>query len=218
MRLKSTLLGLSLLVMLLPAMAPAQPPLVGPQAVWELPSHLWGKFTDCGEDAECLMGVMKQGAASPQALAFTRTLKDNGYLEKFTEMGRVDLAYVFYPGRANTNGAYFMVNGSPPLVATEEVHLSVQMRNKFSINITQDPLYASLSKKYPELDLWPPAVFQKMQTLPGGGQGFIFAYALINGPRAGQQAGWVLVAFDFDAQGRFVQTRLVGLTREIQGN
>ena len=54
-----------------------------------------------------------------------------------------------------------------------------------------------------------------MQTLPDGGQRFIFAYALIDGPRAGKQAGWVLVAFDFDGQGRFLQTRLVRLTQEI---
>jgi hypothetical protein len=58
-------------------------------------------------------------------------------------------------------------------------------------------------------------VFQQMQTLPDGGQSFIFAYALIDGPRAGKKAGWVIVAFDFDGQGRFLQTRLVRLTREI---
>lgn len=181
---------------------------VGPEAVWELPSHLYGSFTGCDEDLECLMAVMKQGGASPQAMAFTRMMKDNGYLEKFQEMGQVDLAKVFYPSRANTNSAYFMVNGSPPMISTENVADS-------SIDITKDPLYASWSKRYSDLSIYDPAVFQQMQTLPDGGQKFIFAYALIDGPRAGKQAGWVIVAFDFDGQGRFLQTRLVRLAREI---
>ena len=134
--------------MTLPAAgALAQPARVGPEAVWELPSHLYGRFTDCDEDLECLMSVMKQGGASPQAMAFTRMMKDNCYLEKFTKMGKVDLAYVFYPSRANTNWAYFLVNGSPPMISTENVE-------KFSIDITKDPLYASLSQRYRELGLW----------------------------------------------------------------
>lgn len=215
MRLKSVLLVVSLIVMLPAAGALAQPSLVGPQAIWELPSHLYGSFTGCDEDLECLMPVMKKGGASPQAMAFTRMMKDNCYLEKFKEMGKVDLAYVFYPSRANTNWAYFLVNGSPPMISTENVQLNAQGRDKFSINITKDPLYASLSRRYSELNLYYPAVFQQMQTLPDGGQRFIFAYALIDGSRAGKQAGWVLVAFDFDGQGRFLQTRLVRLTREI---
>jgi hypothetical protein len=151
---------------------------------------------------------MKQGGASPQAMAFTRMMKANCYLEKFTKMGKVDLAYVFFPHRANTNGAYFLVNGSPPLISTENVE-------KYSIDITKDPLYASLSRKYRELGLWDPAVFQQMETLPGGGQRFIFAYYLIDGPHAGEVAGSVLVAFDFDGQGRYLKTRLVRLTRKI---
>jgi hypothetical protein len=184
---------------------------VGPEAVWDLPSHLYGSFTGCDEDLECLMPVMKQGGASPQAMAFTRMMKDNCYLEKFKEMGKVDLAQVFYPRRANTNWAYFLVNGSPPLISTENVE-------NFSINITKDPLYASWSKRYSNLSIYDPAVFQQMQTLPDGGQSFIFAYALIEGPRAGKKAGWVLVAFDFDGQGRFLQTRLVRLAQEIPRN
>jgi hypothetical protein len=215
MRLRSVLFVVSLLVMLPAAGALAQPSRVGPQAVWELPSHLFGSFTNCGEDLECLMSVMKQGGASPQAMAFTRMMKDNCYLEKFKKMGRVDLAYVFYPGRANTNWAYFLVNGSPPMISTEEVHLTTQGQGKFSLNITKDPLYASLSQRYRRLGLWPPAVFQQMQPLPDGGQRFIFAYALIDGPHAGKVAGSALVAFDFDGQGRFLQTRLVRLTQEM---
>jgi hypothetical protein len=220
MRLKSVLLVVSLLVLLPAAGARAQPSLVGPEAVWDLPANLFGSFTDCYERLECLMSVMKRGGASPQAMAFTRMMKDNCYLEKFTKMGKVDLAYVFFPGRANTNWAYFLVNGSPPIIATEDVHLAGQEREKFSIDIsidiTKDPLYASWSKRYSKLNLYQPAVFQQMQSLPDGGQRFIFAYALIDGARVGKQAGWVLVAFNFDAQGRFLQARLVRLTQEIR--
>jgi len=155
------------------------------------------------------MEVMKQGGASSQAMAFTRIMQDNCYLAKFTKMGKVDLAYVFYPSRANTNYAYFMVNGNPPLVSTE--------KEGGHIDITKDPVYSAWSRKYREIGRWDPAVFQTMEALPGGGQRFIFAYELINGPRSGEKVGWALVAFDFDGRGRFLQTRLLRLTRKIQG-
>jgi hypothetical protein len=90
---------------------------VGPEAVWKLPDNFYASFAGCNEDLECLMTVMKKGGASPQAMAFTRMMKDNCYLEKFKEMGKVDLAYVFYPSRANTNWAYFLVNGSPAMIS-----------------------------------------------------------------------------------------------------
>jgi hypothetical protein len=215
MRLKSVLLVVSLIVMLPAAGALAQTSPIGPQAVWKLPDQLLGRFQKCGDQRECLMAVMRQGGASSQAMAFTMMMKDNCFLSEFKKMGKVDLAFVAYPGRANTNGAYFMVNGTPPMISTEEVNENSKNENKFYININKDPLYSSLSTRYRNLGLWPPALFKQLQTLPNGGQRFIFAYYLIDGPHAGEKVGSALVAFDFDGNGRFLQTRLLSLTREI---
>lgn len=215
MKLKSVLLGTLLIVMLMVSGAAAQTSTVGPQAVWKLPQQLLSRFQQCGDRMECLLAVMREGGASSQAMAFTAMMKDNCYLAEFKEMGKVDLAYVVYPARANTNGAYFMVNGTPPMISTEEVNENSKKRNKFYININKDSLYSSLNKRYPNLGLWPPALFKQLQTLPNGGQRFIFAYYLIEGPRGGEKVGSALVAFDFDGNGRFLQTRLLRLTREI---
>lgn len=206
MGLKTILFAMSMVVWLPASGLLAQNAKIGPQAVWELPRDLYGKFTDCDDRLDCLMAVMKQGKASPEAMAFTRMMKDNCYLEKFQKMGNVDLAYVFFPRRANTNWAYFLVNGSPLLVPTEGID---------QIDITKDPLYLSLSKHYHEIGLWDPAIFKEMQTLPDGGQRFIFAYMLIDGPRSGECAGSALVAFDFNREGRFLGSKLMRLTREI---
>lgn len=215
MRSKSILIEVFFIVILFVAGAVAQTSPVGPQAVWKLPDQLLSRFQECGDRIECLLAVMRQGGASAQAMAFTRMMKDNCYLAEFKNMGKVDLAFVDYPGRANTNGAYFLVNGAPPMISTEDIHENAKKRDKFYININKDPTYASLSRRYRNLGLWPPAVFKQMQILPDGGQRFIFAYYLIDGPHAGEVAGSAIVAFDFDGQGRFVQTRLVRITREI---
>jgi hypothetical protein len=152
------------------------------------------------------MAVMKKGKASPGAMAFTRRMKDNCYLEEFKEKGTVDLAYVFFPGRANTNWAYFLVNGSPWQVSTEDIE---------TIDITKDPLYAFLSQQYKEIGCWPPAMFKEMQTLPDGGQRFIFAYTLIDGPRVGKRVGSAVVSFDFNGAGTFLGAKLLRLTQDI---
>jgi hypothetical protein len=198
--------AMALLIMLAGTEALAQPDKVGPQAVWKLPRDLYGQFAACGDRLDCLMGVMKQGKASPEAMAFTRRMKDNCYLEEFKKMGTVDLASVFFPGRANTNWAYFLVNGSPWQVSTEDID---------KIDITKDPLYVSLSKRYKQIGCWAPAIFKEMQTLPDGGQRFVFAYTLIDGPHAGKRVGSAVAAFDFNRAGTFLGAKLLRLTEEI---
>lgn len=179
---------------------------VGPQAVWQLPENLVQKFRDCALRLECLAAVMRQGGASPAAIAFTRMIKGEGYLESFQEMGLVGLASVAYPVRANTNQAYFLVNGTPPLISVEELG--------WQIDISKDPLYPSLLKEFPKIMIWGGgAEFQAMQPLPGGGQRFIFAYYLLNGCHACEVGGSAQVALDFDARARFLGTKLLGLSR-----
>lgn len=174
-------------------------------AVWRLPGDLLRKFQECGLRIECVAAVMRQGGASPQAIAFTRMIKGEGYLESLQDLGRVDLASVAYPGRANTNQAYFLVNGRPLMVSVEDLGWKVEIRH--------DPLYPEIVRQYPRIMLWGGgAEFRDMEKLAGGGQRFVFAYFLVNGCHACEVGGKALVAFDFDPEGKFLGARLLRLT------
>ena len=83
-------------------------------------------------------------------------------------MGQVDLAHVFYPSRANTNWAYFLVNGSPPMISTEDlmkmpgptILQSISLKTRFM------PLGATRTR---DLAIYAPAVFQTNGDLAGWG-------------------------------------------------
>lgn len=208
---------------LLPGLAPARNAgageftkasgVIGPDVVWKFPSKkVQGKFITAWQECRsrsqglgCIAALMRRGGASPAAIAFTRRLDGDAYAESFRKMGRVDLISVFYPTRANTNQVYFMVNGTPPLVSAED-HLG-------HIDITKDPRYPAIVKKFPKIMLWGGGpVFKEMQRLPKGGQRFVLAYFLLNGCHACKVGGSAYVAFDFNARGTFEGTKLLRLT------
>lgn len=157
---------------------------------------------------ECVTAILRRAGATPEALAFTAMLGGEGYLESFRQMGKVDLATVAYPLRANENEGFMLVNGSPPTVQVEDfVHLK-------HIDIRKDPLYPAIARKFPRVELWGHADFKALQALPGGGQRFIFSFVLLNGCHACEVAGYAQVAFDFSAAGRFLGTKLLRLTEK----
>jgi hypothetical protein len=198
------------------------PPQLGPQAVFKPDSRaaaieVWEKMQACASASAragdpkfvaCVVAVLQQAGASPEATAFTTLLQGEGYLDKFRKMGRVDLASVVYSIRANDNGDFLLVNGIPPLVHLEEPE------NLKHIDITKDPLYPALARKFPKLELWWHAdAFKAMQHLAGGGQRFVFSFLLLNGCHACELGGSAQIAFDFDRSGRFLGTRLLRLSK-----
>ena len=180
-------------------------------AVFNPPQVVWGRMQEeCTgpNSVECVASIMRQAGASPEAIAFSRKIDGDGYMDSFREMGKVDLVSVFYPFRANTNGGSFLVNGSPSMISLEEL-------DKWGkVDIRKDPLYPAIAKRFPEVMLWggEPG-FGTMQRLPSGGQRFIFSYVLLNGCHACDVAGYAHVAFDFDRNGRFSGTKLLRLSR-----
>lgn len=117
---------------------------------------------------DCVLEYMKKSGAGDEALHFTRkivpeVLGSDGYLEIFEDKGRVDLGFVVLPTRANTNGAYVFLNGSPSVLSTEQGHLLEQL------DMSGDPNYPMLKKQYPKLEIW------------GGGAGFVSDHANTNG-------------------------------------
>jgi hypothetical protein len=103
---------------------------IGPQAVFKPPSRdveiaVFEKIQACGAASagatdskfvSCVVSTLQQAGASPEATAFAARLKGEGYLDTFRKMGRVGLASVAYPIRANDNGEYLLVNGMPQVV------------------------------------------------------------------------------------------------------
>ena len=167
----------------------------GPGAVWTLPEAGWNAcLRGSTSPVACLGRLMRQTKASPTALEINRRLDGDGFMSAFRPMGRVDMATMTFPLRANTNEALFFVNGNPPLVSTE--------LSETAVDITTDPAYARMRQAYPELTLWPTsATFRRLDALPDGGQGFVLAYPVLNGCHACALAGYALISFDFSPSG-----------------
>ncbi|HEY6324441.1 MAG TPA: hypothetical protein VJA16_23090 [Thermoanaerobaculia bacterium] len=194
---------------------------IGPQAVFKPPSReaeigVFQKIQACGaaragatdsKFVACVVAVLEQAGASPEATAVAALLEGEGYLDSFRKMGKVDLASAAYPIRANDNGEYLLVNGTPRVVRVGDPD------NWKRIDIRKDPLYPALVRKYPRLELWGAADFKAMQRLAGGGQRFVFSYVLLNGCHACEVGGYARVAFDFSSAGVFSGTKLLRLSK-----
>jgi hypothetical protein len=177
----------------------------GPEAVWTLPMAAWSACLEKTSDpTACLSRLMRDSGATASALAVARLLDGEGYMSAFRKTGRVNLATMTFPARANTNEVAYLVGGNPPLVSTE---LDAQ-----TVNIAVDPAYPALRAAYPEMELWPSgAEFRSVDRLADGGQGFVFAYPLLNGCHACESAGHALMAHDFGPDGRYRGVRLLRL-------
>jgi hypothetical protein len=108
-----SLLG-SLAVIAFASLVAAQAPGVGKDAEWNPSAKtITGIKRQCAEKrapdfGKCFVDSMSQAGASPQAVAFARSTDNTGYLAHFVKMGRVDLAYVHYPFRANENQGWLL--------------------------------------------------------------------------------------------------------------
>jgi len=193
---------------------------IGPRAVFkpspqDVETQLFRKMQACEaasawpRDAKfisCIVSALRQAGASPEATAGAVLLEGEGYLVDFRKMGKVDLASAVYPLRANDNEGYVLVNGRPRVVQVED------FANWKRIDITKDPIYPALARKFPKLELWGTgAEFKAMQPLPGGGQRFVFSFVLLNGCHACEVGGYARIAFDFNPAGELLGTKLLGL-------
>jgi hypothetical protein len=153
------------------------------------------------ELGECFVKQMQSAGASPEAIAFSRGLYNEGYLQKFQETGRVDIAWVMYPFRANENSGCLLVNGMPPQVDVD--NLSQLPRDQ----LNADGAWKALLAKYPHATLWPGdrtgASGVRAESQSTGGQRFIVDYRVLDGCHACARLGVVHYAFDFDAKGEF---------------
>src|SRR5664280_1915464 len=178
---------------------------IGASAVWQMgPTFLATAHKACDNApqppsyAECFIAQMSKAGAPAAAVAFTQMLYqqsggDVGIMSGFNPVGPVDVAWIVYPLRANTNNGLLLVNGSPRIVNAED-----------------------LKNQFPQVGVWPGdrdgTTWPNTQQGPNNGLQFILGYPLINGCPACAHAGTALFTWNFDAQGKFQGTTFMGLT------
>ena len=161
--------------------------------------------------SECFVNQMQKMGASPQAIAFTHSIGDMGYMVGFRPAnGRVSLAHVTFPFRANENQGAYLVNGTPAQIDVDDQSLL----SKSELNANS--VYAEMVRQYSDILMFPGdrigtnAVIA--EPLPGGGQRFLVSYKLNDRCHACPQVGTARFAFDFDPDGQFLGTRLLNVT------
>ncbi len=203
----------SLVVIAFPVLVAAQAHVVGKESEWNptmetirsIQQQCMAKSAP--DFGKCFVDSMSQTGASPQAVAFARSTENTGCLAHFVKTGRVDLAYVHYPFRANENEGWLLVNGDPAIIAVDD--LARLPKDQLESNQT----YLRLKEKFPKVMLFggdrsithPPKTI--MQS--GKGQRFVVAYRLLNGCHACERVGRVGFSFDFDADGKFLGSTLL---------
>lgn len=153
---------------------------------------------------ECFADGMEDAGATAEAASFTRLFGDGTFVRKYKESGRLGVAWVFHPFRANENHGILLVNGDPPLVDVDDIALLPKE------GMEQDKTYLAIKKAFPRATMWPgdrTSKYPAVDALPEGGQAFAVPYTLRNFCHACEVLGTAFYSFDFDREGRFTGMR-----------
>ncbi len=170
-----------------------------------------GEAADPTQQENCFRGEMKTAGASPEAIAFSKSVANIGliYMRAFREVERLNIAYIEYAFRANELDGVFLVNGDPSPIDVDDEGLIPKAK------LQGNGSYAALAQQYPNITLWPGDRFDaKTPALSNSGWGtqtFLVNYVLRDGCHACAQIGTAIVAFDFDNQGKFQGTRVTSV-------
>ncbi len=220
------LLAITLVILPGPATAqnaaPASTAKIGPSSVWHMPAtFLAGAHKACDSAppptfANCFINQMSTAGAPPAAVAFTRALQkqsggDVGIMSGFEAVGpAVDVAFVVYPLRANTNNGLLFVNGTPKIVNAEDLNLLDQA------SMQQSPQFQNTKAQFPNVNLWPGdrdgTTWPNSGSNSEGGVSFTLGYPLRNGCHACAHAGFAEFNWKFGPTGKFLGTVFMGMT------
>ena len=191
-------------------------------SVWQMPAtYLPAAHKACDKApnpaafTQCFVAQMSKAGAPPAAVAFTQTLLkqsggDFGIMTGFNAVGPVDVAFVTYPLRANTNNGIIFVNGTPKIVNAENLKLLDQA------GMQQSPQYQNTKNQFPKVSVWPGdrdgTTWPNSSKNPDGSLSFTLGYPLINGCHACERAGFAEFNWNFGAEGKFQGTTFLGMT------
>ncbi len=181
----------------------------GPDAEWSPSPAAVAAMRACasrpGADARsCLHDAMRAGGASSAALAFSAGLDGAGYLKRFQERGRVDVAHVRYPFRANANDGVLLVSASTAPVDVSSPGLIAPL--------DADPRMAPVRREQPQASIWATDPGNPGVKEHDGGDRVVFAFP-VRTCHACADLATAFVAYDFGADGAFRGASLVGLLR-----
>jgi hypothetical protein len=190
-------------------------PPVDARAVWQPDADTLKKARSActsvaySELGNCFLRQMQEAGASPEAVGFLRSMHNDAYLAKYENTGRVSIAWVIYPFRANANTAGLLVNGTPPSLDVDD--LSRLPRDR----LISSSKWRALVARYPKATLWPDdrsgMTGIHVASLPGGGQRFVVNYLALDGCHACARLALIRYAFDFDVTARLLGVRFIDL-------
>lgn len=156
---------------------------------------------------DCFAKEMKKAKASPAAVEFSKELGEPGFVRDFKVAGAVDIAYVFYPYRANENQSCLIVNGDPPVIDVDNHKLVGAGALKYNAT------YVALSKNRKEVSLWPGDRYgtetPDVEMGAMAGAHIIVNYRLREECHACAVLGHAWYSFDFNAKGKFLGAKLI---------
>ena len=194
-----------------PAFAQGSPSLInvefGPTEIWMPSQDAITALHQCVNTSfTCVQQVMQKDGASDDAIAFYRLTA--WFLSDIQDTGTIQFATVFNPWRANENSQPALLGGIPPVALPEQD----AGRDNFESTVEHAIAYAGLKAAYPNVTFWGPGpTLESMDTLPDGGQRFIFDYRLLDGCHACAIVGTARFAFDFAPDGTNEGTRFLGI-------
>ena len=155
----------------------------------------------------CFAAAMGKAGASPQAIAFTRRLDNEAYLQTLDESGGpIAVAHVVFPFAANENNGWFLINGTPAQINVDN------FRNLDLARMRSSAAYLTIHDNYRNASFWPGDRGANGPEVMNDGRKFIVGYLLRDLCHACAVIGRVRYAFDFDQTGKFLGTRLVSVT------
>ena len=192
-------------------------------SVWQMPStFLAAAHKTCDNApqppnfADCFINQMSKAGAPPAAVAFTRMLQrqsngDVGIMSGFDAVGpAVDVAFITYPLRANTNNGLLFVNGTPKIINAEDLKLLDQT------GMQQSPQFQNTKNQFPNVAVWPGdrdgTTWPNSGSNSEGGMSFTLGYPLLNGCHACARAGFAEFNWKFGPTGKFLGTVFMGMT------
>ena len=210
------------------AQAPTVPPAAGAAritaaSVWQMPSTFLAAAHKACDNlpqpssyADCFINQMSKAGASPAAVAFTRELQkqsngDVGIMSGFDKVGPVvDVAFITYPLRANTNNGLLFVNGTPRIINAEDLSLLNQTE------MQQSPQFQNTKAQFANVSVWPGdrdgTTWPNSNPNSERGVSFTLGYPLINGCHACERAGFAEFNWKFGPAGKFLGTTFMGMT------
>jgi len=193
---------------------------VGADAVWQPEAQFLAIVRKtCGEESssnfgECFAKQMAS-AAPPAAVAFTRSIHNEGWLRDFRKVARVDIAYVLYPFRANENQGWLLVNGSPSLVDVD--NLQKLPKSEMEENLAWSQLIA----RSPRATLFPGDRTGATGPLailnPDGSEEFVVGYKVLDGCPTCAQLGVAFLGFEFNPKGKQTAMEFIEFSPDADG-